>query len=359
VVKQIIIILLFLGIKSQCQIVGGQQVMSFLKIPNSAHASGMGGIVVSNPSNDIMFGFSNPALLRPQFNNHLGLSQNFYIAGSKISNIAYAKYVPRLKTTFGALVTYLDYGSFNANTLTGQANGTFKAVDMALQLNASRAYLTKWHYGAALKIANSKLFYYNSLAILADAGVAYHDTANQFYFGMCAKNIGFQFKQYSTTNGNEPLPYDMQIGLSKKLLKAPIRFNIIGHHLYQWNIRYDNPADIVSTNIFGTDTNSGTKYYFADKLFRHVNFGVDLLLGKNLEINVGYNHLRRAELALADKKGLAGFSFGLGLNFTKLQIHYAHNQYHLAGGYNEIGINFNMKETFGIGKNTTNGIIWQ
>jgi hypothetical protein len=358
VVKQFIIFLFFISNYCIAQITGGQNVMPFLKIPNSAHASAMGGIVVSNPSNDIMLGFSNPALLRPQFNNHLGLSQNFYVAGSKISNVGYALYKPKLKTTFGALLTYLDYGSFNANTINGTSNGTFKAADVAIQLNASRAYLSKWHYGAALKIANSKLFYYNSLAILSDFGVVYHDTAKQVYFGMCAKNIGFQLKQFSNTNGNEPLPFDMQIGISKKLLKAPFRFNIVAHHLYQWDIRYNNPADVVSSNIFGTDTSTATKYYFADKLFRHFNFGVDLVLGKNIEINMGYSHLRRSELALTEKKGLTGFSFGVGLNFSKLQIHYAHNQYHLASGYNEIGLNFNMQNAFGIGKKTATDLIW-
>lgn len=46
---------------------------------------------------------------------------------------------------------------------------------------------------------------------------------------------------------------------------------------------------------------------------------------------------------------MAGFSFGLGLNLKKMQIHYGRSLYHLSGAYNEISVNFNMKKMFGLG----------
>jgi hypothetical protein len=331
---KILLVLFVASLKTNAQITGGESIMQFLRLSNSAHASGMGGMCVSNPSKDVMLGLSNPSLLRPEFHNNLGMSQNFYLAGSKISNVVYAFYNKKTKTTFATSLVYLNYGTMNATTDNGQINSTFNSTDMAFQISASRKYLNKWQYGAALKIANSKMFFYNSLALLGDFGLHYSDTAKQFYFGMVAKNIGFELKRFNKNAPSAPLPFDMQIGVSKKLLKAPFRFNAIAHH----------------TNLFNNDTTTKTKYYFGDKLFRHFNFGVDVLLGKALEINVGYSHQRRMELAYDQRKGMAGFSFGLGLNFTKLQLHYARNIYSLAGNYNEIGINFNLKETFGIGR---------
>ena len=65
---------------------------------------------------------------------------------------------------------------------------------------------------------------------------------------------------------------------------------------------------------------------------------------------MGYNHLRRGELSLKDKPALAGFSFGASIYLNKFQVHYARSYYHIAGPYNEIGLNFAMNKLFNIGK---------
>lgn len=84
---------------------------------------------------------------------------------------------------------------------------------------------------------------------------------------------------------------------------------MLAHHLYKWDIRYDNPADQVDNTLLFNDNTQDTKKktYFADKLFRHFVFALDLQLGKRLEISMGYNHLRRSELALTEKKGYQDF----------------------------------------------------
>jgi hypothetical protein len=331
------------------QVTGGESVYQFLRLPQSAHASGMGGMVVCNPSDDVSFGFQNPALLRPSLHNQLSINQNFQLAGSSITNMMYAKHVDKYNTTFAAGITYCNYGKIKAAYSNGVVYNELYAADVALQVSASKLYKTKWRYGASLKMVNSQLGSINSIGAMADAGLVYFDTVKQIYFGMVAKNIGFQLTKYSTQSGNEPLPFDMQVGFSKKFIKAPFRINAILHHLYQWDIRYDNPLDRVDNSFFGnTDTTSGNN--FADKLFRHLNVGVDLLLGKRLEVNVGYSHQRRTELGLKEKLGLAGFSFGIGLHLPKLDVHYARNVYNMAGNYNQIGINLRMKELFGLGK---------
>jgi hypothetical protein len=121
------------------------------------------------------------------------------------------------------------------------------------------------------------------------------------------------------------------------------------HHLYEWNIRYDDPALETTSTLLVPDSNAKVKTYFFDKFFRHFIFGAELTIAKRLTVTVAYNHLRRGELALNDKKGPAGFSFGAGLDLNKLQVHYARSYYHIAGAYNEIGINFAMNKLFGIG----------
>jgi hypothetical protein len=340
---------LLLSATSFAQVTGGESVYQFLRLSNSAHASALAGMVVCNPSPDVAFGFGNPALLRPGLHNQISLNQNFQIAGTSVTNAIYASHSNKLKTTFAAGITYVNYGKIRATYANGVIYNELFASDVNLQISASKSYKKNWRYGATLKFVSSQLAGNNSLGLISDAGIVYFDTAKQLYFGLVAKNFGVQLSKYNTQSGYEPLPFDLQIGISKKFLKAPFRLNAIAHHLYQWDIRYDNPLDRVDNSFFGnTDTATGNN--FADKLFRHFNFGVDLLLGKRIEINVAYSHQRRSELGLKEKLGLAGFSLGIGLHLPKLDVYYARNTYNIAGNYNEIGINLKFKELFGIGK---------
>jgi hypothetical protein len=331
------------------QVTGGDGIMQFLNVPNNAHITAMGGMCVSNPSADAMLGLSNPALLRPAFHNTLSISQNFYYAKTKISNVHYAKYISKYKTMFAGAITYVNYGQMNATDIIGNTQYTKNATDFAIQVSASRNYLKKWRYGSTIKFANSNLLNNKSSALITDFGLVYFDTSNQIYFGAVAKNIGFQLLRYNKLNTHEALPFDMQIGFSKKFLKAPFRINVIAHHLYQWNIRYNNPADLSTNTFFGQDSSELNKKYIGDKILRHFNFGIDIVLGKRLEFTTGYSHQRRGELALADFKKMSGFSFGLGINLNKLKFHYGRSIYGLGGAYNEIAMNINMKSLFGLG----------
>ena len=130
----------------------------------------------------------------------------------------------------------------------------------------------------------------------------------------------------------------------------PLRLMVNMHHLYEWDIRYDNPADVQTSLLGGTDTTTTTKRYFGEKLMRHFIFAAELTLAKRLTVTAAYNYLRRSEMLVKDKPALAGFSFGAGLYLNKFQIHYARSYYSLAGAYNEIGLNMQLNQLFGIGK---------
>ncbi len=345
-----IFFLIIVSIKLQAQIIGGEHAFEFLRLSESPHISALGGVNVINPSSDIMLSNSNPALLRPEFHTHLGLNYNIYYAGTKVSNIYYAHYVPSLQTTLGLGIQYVDYGNFTLTDNIGNIYGDKKAADYCVKLTASKQYLEKWRYGVTLKYAHSSLLDKKSIALLGDVGVVFADTNGQWYMGAAVKNAGVQLKTYSKDIGQQPMPLDLQIGIVKKFKKAPFALSILAHHLYKWDIRYDNPADHTDNILdFGGNNTTKEKNYFTDKLFRHFVFALDMNLGKRIEISAGYNHLRRSELALSEKKGVSGFSFGAGIYLNKFTIHYAQSYYHIAGAYNEIGINFALNQLFGIG----------
>lgn len=335
---------------TQAQVTGGRYAMEFLRLPNAPHISALGGINVANPDQDISFAGQNPALMRPGLHNQLGLNQNFYYSGIGISNLIYGYHLPKINTSFALGVQYINYGSFTETDNIGNVYGTFRANDYNINLTASRQYGKHWRYGATLKWAHSKLYTNTASAILADVGVNYYDTASLWDIGIVAKNIGFMVDRYTTTNSAEPLPLDVQIGISKRFKHMPLRLMANIHHLYEWDIRYDNPADAQTNLLGGTDTTTTTKRYFGEKLMRHFIFAAELTLAKRLTVTAAYNYLRRSEMLVKDKPALAGFSFGAGLYLNKFQVHYARSYYSLAGAYNEIGLNMQLNQLFGIGK---------
>lgn len=345
------IALVWLAIPAIAQVNGGQRAMEYLRLPNGPHVSALGGISVANPDKDIAFTLQNPSLMRPGLHNNLGLNYNFFYSGISHANLQYGYHVPEVNTSFVLGVQYLDYGSFTQTDNLGNQMGDFKANDYAITLGASRQYREKWRYGAALKFAQSSLYDKSASATLADVGITYMDTASLITIGAVAKNMGVMLKKYNNNNPAEPLPFDLQIGISKRFKYVPLRLMATLHHLYEWDIRYDNPDDQQNNNLFGNeDSTAKEKTYFTDKLFRHFIFGAEILIGKRILVSASYNHLRRSELLIQDKTGLAGFAFGVGIELNKFQIHYAQSYYHIAGPYNELGINFSLNKLFGLGK---------
>ena len=331
------------------QVTGGQSAFEYLTLSNAPHVSALGGISVANPDNDIAFALQNPAMMRPGMHNELELVYNNYYAGINIMNLQYGYNAPKINTAFFFGVQYLNYGAFPETNSVGNVIGDFHAVDYALTLGASRSYLEHWRYGADIKWAGSALYQYKGSAALVDVGVNYFDTASLFDIGIVAKNMGVMIKKYAPGTPSEPVPFDLQLGASKKFKHLPLRLIVTAQHIYEWNIRYDNPADLTNTNSLGTtDTASDKGSHFGDKLFRHFIFGAELTLAKRITITASYNDLERKELALQTDPGLAGFAFGAGINLNKFQIHYARSYYYISGAYNEISITMSLNKLFGL-----------
>lgn len=332
---------------SQAQVNGGQFAFEYLRMPNSPHVTALGGMNVANPSPDVSLALQNPALMRPGLHNQLALNYNSYYAGISNSNLQYGYYLPKSATALVLGVQYLNYGTFTQTDNIGNEFGTFRAADYAITLGASRQYLERWRYGAALKFAQSKLGDQSATAILADVGIVYEDTANFLTIGAVAKNMGAMVKQYSPgRDNNEPMPFDLQLGISKRFKHLPLRLFTTIHHLYKWDVRYNNPADINKSTLFG-NTDTTVKKSFSDNLFRHFIFGGELSFGKRVTVTVSYNHMRRKEMAIEEKKATAGFAFGGSIHLNKFQIHYAQSYYSIAGPYHEFGLNLALNKLVG------------
>jgi hypothetical protein len=304
----------------------------------------LGGINVSNTTNDVGLAFNNPALLKKEMHTQFHAVFNDFYAGINAYHISFAYRQERLKTNFSWGLAYFDYGKISETDAAGNIMGALNPNDWVMQLSASRNYLQKWQYGATLKFISSNYGIYRSNGIAMDVGVFFSDTAHLFSASVLVKNLGFQLKQYYGTEPDE-LPFDLQAGVTKRLKNAPLSFSFTAHHLHQFDIRY-NDTTFNNENGFQNESNSAF-----DNIFRHFVFAVQAYPIPQLEATIGYNYLRRQELNISNSSnGLNGFSIGLGLVTKKLQVRYARTYYQNNTAYNQLGLNMTLADYFGLGK---------
>jgi hypothetical protein len=344
---RIIILCLLTAVTAQSQTLGGNSVFNFLKLPNTPQLTGLGGVNVSQTSNDVGMAFNNPALLKPSMHTQMNAVFNSLYAGITNYNLSLGYHHAKLNTSFLWGLQYFSYGSLQQTDAGGNVLGTIRPSDWMMQVSASRSYREKWNYGFTLKFMNSNYGQYRSNGIAADAGLLFHDTAKLFSASVVAKNMGFQLKKYSEENA-EDLPFDLVLGITKRLAKAPFGFSITAHHLHQFDTRY-NDTTFNNDDIFGAENNDGK--FTADKIFRHFVIATQVYIGDKLEVSLGYNHLRRKELNVGKAgNGLNGFSIEVGALFNKIQIRYARAHYQNNTGYNQFGLNLQLNKYFGLGK---------
>jgi hypothetical protein len=316
--------------------IGGDATFDFLDLSPSPRITALGGLQVAYQDEDNSSAFDNPALLNPQMNDRVSLNTVSYLAGINYGNASYAHTFDSIGT-FHAGIQYVNYGDFDATDVTGASLGTFRAAEYALYVGGARTYLTKFSYGVNVKLLYSDLESYTSSGIAADIGGAYTDTAHLFNAGVVFRNMGIQFKTYTGTH--EPLPFEIDLGVSKALAHFPLRIFVTVQHLETFNIRYNDTTQQSESNIFGDTASTKSKSTVFDNIFRHFIIGGELTLGKHILIEGSYNDLRRQELAIAGKMGLAGYSIGVGIKINRFSISYSHAVYDVAGGADNFSLN--------------------
>jgi hypothetical protein len=335
-----LILFLFSRNNSTAQNLGGSFTYNFLKLAASPQANALGGNVVSVFNNDINLVHQNPSLLQPKMHNHLGANINFMYGDSKNMFANYSMYKSKWNTTFQGGIIFMNYGKQNATDASGNSLGSFTANDFTMQVTASRKYLQKWNYGTTLKLIGSQYGQYKSYGIAMDLGLNYIDSAKLFQVGVVFKNIGAQLKSYVNTN-KEALPFELQLGIAKRLEKAPLQFIFTVTNAHQLDIRY---ADTTFEKEINGTVKKGK--FTVDKLFRHFILAAQIYPSKTTEITIAYNYLRRKELTLFNiGNGFTGLSFGGGLLFNTYQIRYARAYFQNNKAFNQLGLSINFMAT--------------
>lgn len=302
----------------------GRGVYRFLDLPVSSRMAAIGGMNVSLRDNDVNFAFMNPALLTGETHGVIGLNMANYLADIKFGSAVYGhNFGENNFTSFG--VQYVDLGKFEGYDELGNFTEDFTAKDIALYMSYARRLDDYFTVGATFKPIFSSYERYTSFGIAFDAGINY--SRDLFSAGLVFRNMGAQLKAYypdEQGQHREPLPFDIQLGVSKKFAHAPIRISGTLNNLNRWNVA-GYQTDKTTTNLDGTTEEKKVKP--VDMAFRHVVLGVELVPSDNFYIALGYNHRRNQEMTMEGFKSLAGFSAGAGLKLYKFHVGFGLTQF--------------------------------
>jgi hypothetical protein len=323
---------------------GGSHTYMFLNMTNSARVSALGGNYAPIYDDDINLAYSNPSLISEEMHNQFSLNYLNYFADVNAGFISYGRHFDKVGAFVGTL-QFLSYGNFVERDHTGQEIGSFKASEYSLNIGWSKKLSKRFQMGVNLKNIYSQLEKYSSYGLAVDLAVSYIHTENDLYSSFIIKNIGRQITTYNQSD-REPIPFEIQWGISKKFEHAPLRLVLLVNDLQKWDLTYSDPNEATQVDPFtGEELSTNTGWEFGDKLMRHAIIGVEFAPGKgNFLIQLSYNYRRRQELKLASRTSLVGFSFGFGIKISKFKLSYSHANYHLAGGTNTFTLTTNFSD---------------
>ena len=304
----------------------GRSVFSFMSLPVSSRLNALGGSNVSLSDGDISMGMCNPALLHENSHMVLQLNYSYYLPGTMFGSALYGHNWD--KNYFAVGIHYLEYGRMKYANEDGQlTGGSFGARDILIDVMYARQLSRLFKVGVTLKPVYSIYEHYSSFAIGADVGGHFITPDSTFQMGLVLANIGWQLKGFYSEEGgsnHEMLPLNLQLGLTYRVKKAPLRFHLQIHNMQTWYLNYEWTSldkDPVKGDLISHDI----PWY--DMLFRHTIWAIEVVpKSEKFYITLSYNHRRRAELNLTDQKSLAGFALGLGVRIKQARVWFAISQ---------------------------------
>lgn len=277
---------------------------NFLRLPMSAHAAALGGDNISLIEDDEALIFNNPALLASVNDKTLNLSYMSYMSGVNMASAAFNRIVKE-KASWAVSAQYVDYGKMKETNEDNTQLGEFSAKDIAVAGYFSYMLSERIVGGISAKLITSYIGDYSSIAMGVDLGLNYYDPDKEWSVSLVAKNLGGQLKAYEDTY--EKMPFDLQIGATKRFEHTPFRLS----------------ASLINLN------------HWSDGLKEHLNIGADLLLTNAIWIGGGYNFKRANDMKIKvdeenESSHGAGWSFGGGINLERFHLHVAYSKYHVS-----------------------------
>ncbi len=281
---------------------------SFLKIGIGARSQAMGSAFVGLSDDESALYF-NPAGIMQLSGKNFILSYNNYLTDIQSGFVGLINPYSD-KTTLGAWIDYMNYGSMVETDSTGKRLGTFGAGDLALGLTYAQSLSPFFHFGLTGKFIYGKIQDYSSDALAVDLGLLLRFKDQRSKLGLTVRNLGVQLKSY-TESHKESLPTVFELGLSHHLRGFPLIFS------------FDSAKPI------------DNDYHF--------DFGGEYLGFKPLFLRVGWTSFGENFKTESDKDNLAGFSGGFGLLWRNYRFDYAYSSFADLGSVHRLTISGQLR----------------
>ncbi len=318
--KTFFIIFIFSGL-----LAWSQHGLEFLDLSVSAREAALGGSIISNGDGDVTVAFRNPAVLDSVAPGSIAAMFNPYYADisrfSVIGKFDFNKIGP-----FAIGTVYTDYGELDRTDDIGTKLGEFTARDYIVSVGKSHR-IGSFGIGGNVKFAQSIIDSNSASALLLDMGGIYSHPSGLLYIGLLFSDFGWILSDYAVDKELN-IPFDVKVGTTFKPQYMPVRFTFTVYDLISNTETYSDDPQETLDNL--------------DKALRHINIGGAFILGRNLEILLGYNQKRRQELRLAQSAMGAGWSYGLLIRIKDLDLRFSRSNFHAAGGTSFISLQSNV-----------------
>ncbi len=284
----------------------------FLQLPVSSHAAALGGDNITIAEDDAELSYHNPALLTNASGRMLSLSYMNYLQRTNTVGAGYTMELGE-RSILGLKAQYLDFGTMKNTDAEGNVIGNFSAKDMVLMGTYSFDFSERLTGGVSGKFIYSNYEQVYSLALGVDLGLNYYNADNMFSVSLVARNLGGQVKSFDETQ--EPLPFNLLVGVSKGFSHAPIRLSLTLTDLHKWQVE----------DFYNSSDDS-----WGDILLKHFIVGADIFPTSYTYVSLGYNLLLRSELKSGVKRSIEGLSAGAGLQVKKIKVGVSYGKYHVA-----------------------------
>ena len=313
--KKNVILAFFVLFSYEIRAQESETVYNFLRLPVSAHAAALGGDNITIDDDDPTMVFHNPALVSNVSDRSLNLNYMTYMEGVKVASASFVKAL-RNRATWAVEAQYVDYGSMKQTTAENEVIGKVSAKDIAVGGTFTYALSNKIAGGVTAKFVSSSLAGFNSIGMAVDLGLNYLNPELGLSVSAVARNLGGQLKSYE--DDFEKLPFDLQLGVSKRLGQSPLRFSVTMTRLHDWD----------------------------DKFVNHLVFGAEAFLADNIWIGGGLNPRRSDEMKISDGETEsshgAGLSFGGGLQLERFKLQLAYGKYHVSASSLIINVTYTL-----------------
>jgi len=312
--------------------IGGVNTFDFINLQTSPRIIALGGYITSVSDGDINNGIYNPALINSEMSNKLVFNYTNYYSDIMYGDVGYCFNMANQDII--SSIKFIDYGQFVETNELGQEIGFFNASEYVFSLGTSKIISDSLlYFGINTKLAYSSFYELSSLGALLDFSCKYHLSNHNLSLSLLVKNLGYQFLSYYPGN-RESMPFEIAFGLSSRLAYVPLRWHLTLQHIETFDLGFEN------TNNLSSDINSDNLGY---NILRHVVFGAELLLHKNISLLFGYNNRRRSEMIIEDRKSLVGFSCGFSFKVNRFNFNYSRTSNHFSSPINSFGVVTNLK----------------